>query len=77
MAERGMINEAKILLRCLVECGFAVVAIEKDKTIVDRLILDDQIQQLKKIKALKRNIENGVPLPKDAPSENKGSGLEI
>jgi hypothetical protein len=66
MAERGMVNEAKVLLRCLIECGFAVVAIDKDKTIVDRLILDDRIQQLGKLKAMKRNIENGVPLPKDA-----------
>jgi len=66
MAERGMVNEAKTLLRCLMECGFAVVAIDKDKTIVDRLILDDRIQQLEKLKAIKRNIENGVPLPKDA-----------
>jgi len=65
MAERGMVNEAKTLLRCLLECGFAVVAIDKDKTIVDRLILDDRIQQLEKLKAMKRNIENGVPLPKD------------
>jgi len=53
------------LLRCLLECEFAVVAIDKDKTIVDRLILDDRIQQLGKLKAMKRNIENGVPLPKD------------
>lgn len=65
MAERGMVNEAKTLLRCLLECEFAVVAIDKDKTIVDRLILDDRIQQLGKLKAIKRNIENGVPLPKD------------
>ena len=68
MAERGMVNEAKTLLRCLMECEFAVVAIDKDKTIVDRFILDDQIQQLGKLKALKRNIENGVPLPKGAHS---------
>ena len=65
MAERGMVNEAKTLLRCLLECEFAVVAIDKDKTIVDRLILDDRIQQLGKLNAIKRNIENGVPLPKD------------
>lgn len=31
LAERGMINEAKSLLRCLLECEFAVVAIDKDK----------------------------------------------
>lgn len=68
MAERGMVNEAKTLLRCLMECEFAVVAIDKDRIIVDRLIFDDQIQQLKKLKSVKRNIENGVPVPKDTLS---------
>jgi len=75
MAERGMVNEAKTLLRCLLECEFAVVAIDKDKTIVDRLILDDQIQKLGILKAIKRNFENGVPFPKDALSIDEINNL--
>jgi len=68
MVERGMINEAKALLRCLLECTFAVVAIDKDKTIVNQFILEDKIQRRDYLKAYKRNKEMGIPHAEGAPS---------
>lgn len=68
LAERGMINEAKSLLRCLLECEFAVVAIDKDKTVVNQFVLEDQIQRRDYLKAYKRNKGIGIPHSQDAPS---------
>lgn len=68
MAERGMINEAKSLLRCLLECEFAIVAVDKDKNVTDQFVLEDQLQRKDYIKAYKRNRKSGVPHPADAPS---------
>jgi len=68
MAERGMINEAKSLLRCLHECMFAVVAIDKDKKIVDQFVLDDLLQRKDYLKAFKRNKGEGMPRFEGAPS---------
>lgn len=68
MSERGMINEAKSLLRCLIECEFAIVAIDKDKDIVQQFVLEDQLQRRDYLKAYKRNKKSSIPHPKDAPS---------
>ncbi len=68
MAERGMINEAKSLLRCLLECMFAIVAIEKDKNTSNQFVFDDLLQRKNFLKAYKRNKAKGIPQHKDAPS---------
>ena len=68
MAERGMINEAKALLRCLLECMFAIVAIDKDKKIVNQFVLDDLLQRMDYLKAYKRNRGKGIPHHEGAPS---------
>ena len=68
MAERGMINEANALLRCLLECEFAIVAVDKDKKIVDQFVLEDQLQRRDYLKAYKRNKKAGIAHPEDAPS---------
>jgi len=68
MAERGMINEAKSLLRCFLEIVFAIVAIEKDKTIARQFVLEDLFQRRDYLKAHKRNKDAGVPQCGDAPS---------
>ncbi len=68
MAERGMINEAKALLRCLLECQFAIVAVDKDKNIVDQFVLKDQLQRRDYLKAYVRNKKAGIAHPEDAPS---------
>ena len=68
MAERGMINEAKSLLRCLLECQFAIGAIEKDKTIAEQFVLEDLHQRKDYLKAHKRNEGAGIPQCEGAPS---------
>lgn len=54
MAERGMMNEAKSLLRCLLEFMFAIVAIEKDRTTATQITLEDLHQRKDYLKAYKR-----------------------
>ena len=68
MTERGMINEAKSLLRCLLECMFAIVAIEKDKNISNQFTFDDLLERRNFMKAYKRNKGKGIPQHEDAPS---------
>ncbi len=68
MAERGMINEAKSLLRCLLECMFAIVAIEKDKNTSNQFVFDDLLQRKNFLKAYMRNKGKGIPQHKEAPS---------
>jgi hypothetical protein len=60
MAERGMINEAKSLLRCLLECMFTIVAIHKDKNIAKKLVLGDLLQRKNYLKAYKRTKEGQI-----------------
>ncbi len=60
MAERGMINEAKILTRCLVECMYVIVAIDKDNNFSDVFILDDLYKQKEKLKGAKRIKISGI-----------------
>ena len=69
LAERGMVNEAKSLLRCMLESMFAIVAIEKDKNIVSQFVLEDLCQRKNYLKAHKRNRDAGVEQSEDAPSE--------
>jgi len=71
MAERGMINEAKVLLRCLLECMFAIVAIDKDKNIVKQFVLEDLLQRRDYLKAYKRNRDKGIAQSGGAPSKEK------
>jgi hypothetical protein len=68
MTERGMINEAKSLLRCLLECMFAIVAIEKDKNISNQFTFDDLLERRNFMRAYKRNKGKGIPQHEDAPS---------
>lgn len=68
MAERGMINEAKVLLRCLLECMFAIVAIEKDSETINQFILEDLLQRKDYLKAYKRNKREGTLQADNAPS---------
>lgn len=68
MAERGMINEAKSLLRCLLECMFAIVAIDKDKDISNQFVFNDLLQRKNLLKAYKRNKGKGIPQHENAPS---------
>ncbi|OPY84479.1 MAG: hypothetical protein A4E72_02214 [Syntrophus sp. PtaU1.Bin208] len=67
MAERGMINEAKALMRCLLECVFAIVAVEKDKEIVNQFVLEDLLHRRDYLKAYKRNKGEGIPQYEGAP----------
>lgn len=60
MTERGMVNEAKVLLRCLLECMFAIVAIGKDDSVADNLLSSDQIKRKKALKSYKENRDAGV-----------------
>jgi len=68
MAERGMINEAKALLRCLLECMFTIVAIDKDKNVVYQLVLNDLFQRRDYLKAYKRNRGKGILKSGKVPS---------
>lgn len=55
LAERGMINECKTLLRCLLEGAFAAVAIEKDTNFAIELVNNDSFQVRRALRAyLKR-----------------------
>ncbi len=60
MAERGMINEAKSLLRCLLECMFTIVAIHKDENVAMQLVLGDLLQRKDYLKAYKRTKEGQI-----------------
>jgi hypothetical protein len=60
MSERGMINEAKILTRCFLECMFKLVAIEKDNNFAKTIILEDLFQRRDYLKAYKRTKEIGI-----------------
>ena len=68
MAERGMINEAKSLLRCLLECMFAIVAIGKDKNVSNQFVFNDLLERKNLLMAYKRNKGKGIPQHEDAPS---------
>lgn len=56
LAEKGMINESKTLLRSMLETVFSLVAIAKDKSIVEKFIEDDYVQRLRLLHAY-----NGLP----------------
>jgi hypothetical protein len=61
MAERGMVNESKALLRCLLECMFSIVAVEKDRNVLNQFVLEDLHQRKDYLKAYKRNQSAAVP----------------
>ena len=52
LAERGMINEAKILTRCMLELMFAIVAIEKDAEFAFKIVKNDLFEDKKILKAI-------------------------
>lgn len=70
-AERGMINEARILLRCLLECIFPVKAIETDNNYANTLTLQDFIVQKSYLKACKRFKSDGDSSCKEGLSSEK------
>lgn len=61
LSERGLINESKIVLRCMLEAMFALTAVAKDETenISKKLVQKDQVERKKVLKALKRNFSRG------------------
>ena len=71
LAERGMVNEAKSLLRCLLEGMFAIVAIDKDKEIVNQFILEDLLQRKDYLKAYRRNKCSGIPAEENTPTSEE------
>lgn len=72
MTERGMENEAKISLRCLLECRFSIVAIKEDNNLVERLALeDDQYRRLKALKSYKKNMDLGTTTFPPTPSKEE------
>jgi len=60
LAERGMINESKALLRCMLEVMFAVVAIAKDKSFAYDLVKVDVFKRKRALKACERSANAGV-----------------
>ena len=69
MVERGMGNEAKALLRCLLECRFSIVAIKKNNDLVNRLIREDnEFKRLKALRNYKKNMELGTTTFPHTPS---------
>lgn len=52
-APRGMRQELNVLIRCVLEPLFPLVAISKDKTFANRFILSEEIERNKKLKKLK------------------------
>ena len=60
LCELGLINEAKIILRCLVEAMFLMVAIAKDHDFSLKIVNQDLLEQQRTSKVLKKNILNGV-----------------
>lgn len=71
MSERGMTNEAKVLMRSFLEFVFAIVAIDKDKEIVNQFVLEDIIQRKDYLKAYKRNKSIGIHNNEDILSNEK------
>lgn len=70
MVERGMINEARVVVRSLLEALFTLTAISKDTGLADNYIRDDENQQLKalrKIEILRQDEKHGhvVDIGKD------------
>ncbi len=60
LAEYGLINEAKIILRSLVEGMFLMVAITKEKEYSRKIVEQDILEREKTCKAIRRNIIAGI-----------------
>lgn len=61
LAERGMVAETRMLLRCLMELMFSICALTKNENFVKEFILEDQRGRLKiinKLKASSKKIKN-------------------
>lgn len=54
LAERGMIQQAKMLIRCMLETVFPLVALSADVTFLDRIIGSEELERLKGINKLIR-----------------------
>jgi len=64
MCERGMLSEARILLRTLLEALFSLVALAEKPDLCQRFIQDDIVQRLKKVHLYKN-------LPKESRTRNR------
>jgi hypothetical protein len=60
LSNYGLTNEAKILLRSLVEDMFLITAISKNKGYSEKIVEQDIYTKLKSFKATKRNIDAGI-----------------
>lgn len=60
LAEYGLINEAKIILRSLVEGMVLMVAITKEKEYSQKIVEQDILEREKTCKAIRRNIITGI-----------------
>lgn len=65
LAEKGMINECKALLRCLLEVMFALVAVAKDARVADELVDADTLLRIDALKAFRRQAEAGEKFYED------------
>jgi len=70
LSERGMVSQAKAMLRCLIEAMFVVVAVSRDKTYSYALVRNHIFNRKKAIKACKRNAEADVALFNDEQITN-------
>jgi len=60
LAEFGLLNEAKIVLRSLVEGMFLMVAITRNKDYSTKIIEQDTLERERTCKAIRRNIIAGI-----------------
>jgi uncharacterized protein DUF5677 len=60
MAERGMVNDAKVLHRTQLEATFACCAVAKDESVMMQFLAGDVHAKKKALSKLKRNAEGGV-----------------
>lgn len=60
LAGYGLINEAKILLRSLVEAMFLMVSIEKNREYSSKIVEQELLEREKSCKAIRRNIISGI-----------------
>ena len=60
LSEYGLLNEAKIILRSLVEGMFLMVAITKNKDFSTKIVEQDTLEREHTCKAIRRNIIAGI-----------------
>ncbi len=60
LSKRGMVDECNVILRCLLENEFALLAIAKDAKIAEELVVADDRKRRDVLKACQRNAKAGV-----------------